>query len=81
MTIEIKTDANGNEVIILTEPHRGLHTDHIYVRACDGAVFTAPPGLLSRLGAPEVEMVKYYLDQNDGPCPPNVFEGDTAPDG
>ena len=57
---------------------RGLQVDHIWVRLCDGHVFTATPHSrgLSRLTEAEVEMVQFYLDQKDGPLVPDVFAGD-----
>ncbi len=89
MTIKIETDPKGHTTIILTDEARfgrrprGLAADNILIRASDGAVFTARPNLpgLSRLGAPEVEMVEFYLREVDGPRAPNIFAGDSVPDG
>ena len=86
--IKLKTDARGCATIVLSDEARfgrrprGLGVDNILVRASDGAVFTARPNLpgLSRLGAPEVEMVEFYLREVDGPRAPNVFAGDTPPE-
>ncbi len=87
--IKLMTDANGHSTIVLSDEERfgrrprGLAVNNILIRASDGAVFTARPDLpgLSRLGAPEAEMVEYYLDNEGGPRAPNVFAGDSAPDG
>ncbi len=89
MSIKIETDANGCEMILLTDVARfgaggrGLPVKNILVRACDGAVFAAPPSLhgLSRLGEAEAEMVAHYFREVGGPHEPNVFVGDTPPDG
>ena len=91
MTIKIETDANGCTMIILSDPARfgarprGLAVNNILIRASDGAVFTARPDLpgLSRLGAPEVEMVEFYLRETGKLTnrPLDIFAGDTPPEG
>ena len=55
--IEMRTDANGLEMILLTDPekysgsNKGLPVKNILIHAATGEVFHAPPGLhgLSRL--------------------------------
>ncbi len=74
--IEITTDANGCEMILLTdEPRfgsgaRGLPAQHILVRACDGRLFSARPGLpgLQPLSDVEEEMAQHYFNETGGPA-------------
>ena len=87
--IKLKTDANGHEMVLLTDPEKygpskkGLHTSHIFLHLASGAVFTAPPSLrgLSRLSEAEVEMVEYWLREKGAEMVPDIFAGDPPPDG
>ena len=74
--IEITTDANGCEMILLTdEPRfgsgaRGLPSQHIFIRATDGQLFSARPDLpgLAPLSDVEQEMALFYFDETGGPA-------------
>ena len=83
MTFKIERDAFGRDVIWTEVDGRptALPADQILVRASDGHCFTAPVGLrgLSRLGPPDVEMIKHFFHEK-GLAEPVVFAGDT-PDG
>ena len=79
MTIEIKTDANGKDVLWSEVDGRAvpLPAENIYIRAGDGHVFTAPPGqILQRLRPHEVAMVNHWLDERAAEIKPNVFSGE-----
>ena len=80
MTCKIEQDAFGRDVIWCEVDGRktALPADQILVRMSDGNVFTAPLMLrgLSRLGPPDVEMVKHFVKEK-GIHEPNVFSGDT----
>ena len=73
--IEITTDANGCEMILLTdEPRfgsgaRGLPSQNILIRCTDGKLFSARPDLpgLQPLSDVEREMAEYFFDQVGGP--------------
>ena len=88
-SFKIETDENGCEMVVMTDPAKygsgpkGIPVANILIRACDGAVFNASPGLrgLSRLGEPEAAMVEYYLSETGAVHEPVVFAGDTPPDG
>ena len=87
-SIKIETDANGCEMIILTDVEkygkrgRGLPAANILISASDGHVFVARPNLpgLSRLGEVDAELVRHYLGEIGGAHEPNIFAGDD-PDG
>lgn len=93
MTIKIETDARGHSQILITDPARfgggrtrgrGLAVDDVYVQCSTGHCFVksgaAREGLV-RLSDVDCEMVKFYLDNIGGPREPNVFVGNTPPDG
>ena len=73
--IEITTDKNGCQMLLLTdEPRfgsgaRGLPTKNILIRATDGKLFSARPDLpgLAPLSDVEQEMAEYFFDQVGGP--------------
>ena len=73
--IEITTDANGCEMILLTDEARfgsgarGLPSKNILIRT-DGKLFSARPDLpgLSPLSDVEQEMALFYFDQVGGPA-------------
>ena len=87
--ITISTDANGREMILLTDESKYggskkcLPTQNILVNAATGEFFHAPPGLtgLSRLSEAEAAMIQHWLSEVGGPHEPVVFAGDTPPDG
>ena len=83
MTCKIESDAFGKDVIWTEVNGRktALPAEHIYVRASDGACFTAPINLrgLSRLSPADVEMIEHYRHEK-GMCEPVVFAGDTMPE-
>ena len=74
--ISITTDVNGCQMITLTDVERfgkgdrGLAAKHILVRACDGKLFSARPGLpgLEALSDVEEEMALFYFDETGGPA-------------
>ena len=87
MTVTIKTDAHGKEIIWSEVGGRAvpLPAENIYVRAEDGHVFTSPPGnfrgkTMERLRPHEVEMVEYWLREKGAGIEPNIFTGE-APEG
>lgn len=90
MNIEIETDANGCKMILLSDPSRfgagarGLPVDNILIRASDGHVFVKSSVSRDGLARPsevDVEMIEYYFRETDGPHAPDIFAGDTPPDG
>ena len=74
--IEITTDSNGCQMLTASDVERfgkgarGLAVKSILVRACDGKLFSARPGLpgLSPLSDVEEEMAAHYFDQVGGPA-------------
>ncbi len=93
MTIKIETDARGHTQILITDQARfgggrtrgrGLAVNDVYIQAATGHCFVKSSATregLVRLSDVDVEMVKYFLDNAGGPREPNVFAGDTPPDG
>ena len=82
MTIRIKTDNNGKDVLWSevggkTVP---LPVENLYLRLGDGHVFTAVPGgLLQRLNPHEVGMVEHWLRERASEITTMVFAGQTPP--
>ena len=74
--IEVKTDANGLEMILLTDVSRfgsggrGIPSQNIFVQVSTGKLFSAPPGLpgFSPLSDVEEEMAAHYFEQVGGPA-------------
>ncbi len=87
--IKIETDQRGHEMILLADESKYGKSEkchpvqNILVHAATGEFFHAPPGLtgLSRLAPAEAEMVEHWLREAGGVHEPNVFPGDTPPDG
>ncbi len=83
MTITIKTDANGRDVIWAEVGGKAcpLPAENIYIRAGDGHVFVAVPGTrgLERLRPHEVAMVEYWLREKAPEIVTTVFAGETPP--
>ena len=92
MIIWIETNKFGTDVLRNNSAELGcerrpkaLPADHILIRASDGHVFAAPPGVpLARLSAAQTEMVKYFLAERGMP-EISVFMGEpqreAKPDG
>lgn len=57
---------------------QALPAEQILIRASDGHVFKAPPGLkgLFRLAPHDVAMVEYWLRERGVEIGPNIFAGD-----
>ena len=74
--ISISTDANGCEMILLTdEPRfgsgaRGLPSLNIMIQAATGKMFSARPDLpgFAPLSDVEEEMALFYFDETGGPA-------------
>ncbi len=87
--ITIETDPRGHEMILLVDEakygasKKCLPVQNILVNASTGQFFHAPPSLtgLSRLAPAEAAMVEHWLREAGGVHEPNVFAGDTPPDG
>ena len=85
MTVRIEKDNHGRDVIWSEVGGKAvpLPAEHILVRLSDGHIFITSAGLpgLNPLRPHEPEMVKHWLREKGAEIAPNVFAGDTPPDG
>lgn len=93
MTIKIETDQNGHTQITLTDQARfgggrtrgrGLAANDVFVQSATGHVFVKSSASRDGLARPsevEIEMIEYFFRETDGPHAPDLFVGDTPPDG
>lgn len=83
MPVRIEKDNHGRDVLWSEKAGKPvpLVVDDVFIRLSDGHLFKAGTTPMARLEPHEPEMVEFYLRETDGPHAPNIFAGDTPPDG